>query len=106
MVQRGHLPPNLWLNLLNPNIDLAGFEAFLPNEASVLCSERRASVSSFGFSGTNGHACIEAAPPSTAKIPTATYSRRVLKPVQEWLQKFLYLEQWVPVPCQKESSQV
>ena len=62
-LQKALIPTNLWLHDLNSNIDLSGFPTIMPSE---LLDWRkvvhRSSVSSFGFSGTNGHAVLGLAP--------------------------------------------
>ncbi|MCY1009278.1 polyketide synthase [Nannocystis pusilla] len=65
------LPPSLFFNKLNPEIDLTG-SALHVNAALAAWPEgqepRRAGVSSFGIGGTNAHVVVEEAP-ATAKIP-------------------------------------
>ncbi|RYN74805.1 Compactin diketide synthase [Alternaria alternata] len=59
-VERGMIPPNLWFEKLNPEIDL-------PENVKIASKltpwphngPRRASVNSFGFGGANAHAILE-----------------------------------------------
>ncbi|CAK0831545.1 unnamed protein product, partial [Prorocentrum cordatum] len=101
MLQRAMVPPALWLENLNPNIDLGGFGALMPVEQlDWRQGPHRASVSSFGFSGTNGHAVLERAerPLPEGAAParlTMGYKRRVTRPWNEWLKGSLYSEEWV-----------
>jgi acyl transferase domain-containing protein len=65
VLEHGHAPPHLHLQRLNPEIDLAGTRLHLPTELAPLPDTGRpalATVSSFGFGGTNAHAILEAAP--------------------------------------------
>ncbi|WP_434419163.1 type I polyketide synthase [Nannocystis pusilla] len=65
------LPPSLFFNKLNPEIDLGG-SALYVNAALAAWPEgqepRRAGVSSFGIGGTNAHVIVEDAP-AAARIP-------------------------------------
>ena len=70
-VHHGRIPPNLHLQTLNPNIDLAGTRLQIraeggPWPASV--DRRTAGVSSFGFGGANAHAIVEMPPPADAGL--------------------------------------
>lgn len=64
-VQHGYIPPNLHFNTLNSKVQ-PFYEGYLkiptrltPWPAVAAGKERRASVNSFGFGGTNGHVIIE-----------------------------------------------
>lgn len=81
-VQHGQVPPNMWFEQLNPEID--GFYNFLevptklttwPDLRSGL--PRRASINSFGFGGTNAHAIIESWDPQTNPSTKVTHSSAV-----------------------------
>ncbi|HEY5806467.1 MAG TPA: type I polyketide synthase, partial [Povalibacter sp.] len=64
-LQHGKIPRNLHFKSLNPHIDLSGSEFFIPVETVPWESPsgpRCASVSSFGFGGTNGHVILQEAP--------------------------------------------
>jgi acyl transferase domain-containing protein/long-subunit acyl-CoA synthetase (AMP-forming)/surfactin synthase thioesterase subunit/NAD(P)-dependent dehydrogenase (short-subunit alcohol dehydrogenase family) len=60
------IPPHLNLKTLNPLIDLKSIPAIIPTEAQSWPRNKKrvryGSVSSFGFSGTNGHAILKEAP--------------------------------------------
>lgn len=65
MLQHGKITPNLHLKTLNPLIDLKSCHGFIPTQSIPWeCNNKpkRASVSSFGFSGTNAHIILEEAP--------------------------------------------
>eukprot|EP00931_Biecheleriopsis_adriatica_P048348 TRINITY_DN27935_c0_g1_i1.p1 TRINITY_DN27935_c0_g1~~TRINITY_DN27935_c0_g1_i1.p1 ORF type:complete len:5156 (-),score=1260.04 TRINITY_DN27935_c0_g1_i1:82-15549(-) len=100
-IQRAQIPPALWLRQLNNNIDFTGFHALTSVELLDWrkTKVREVGVSSFGFSGTNGHALVEGAPLETTKEPlkrpAAVYSRRLLQPYTPWLQELLFQEEWV-----------
>lgn len=64
---RGLIPPNLHFNAWNPACRPEGTRLFVPTrlvEWPVRSGPRLASVSSFGFAGTNAHAVLEQ-PPTT-----------------------------------------
>ncbi|MEA2149277.1 MAG: hypothetical protein QOD69_1107 [Solirubrobacteraceae bacterium] len=65
VLEHGCAPPQLHFDRLNPEIDLAGTRLHLPAELTPLPDTLLAplaTVSSFGFGGTNAHAILEAAP--------------------------------------------
>ena len=65
VLEHGHAPPHLHLQELNPEIDLAGTRLHVPTILTALPGTARpplATVSSFGFGGTNAHAVLEAPP--------------------------------------------
>ncbi|MEM7499796.1 MAG: beta-ketoacyl synthase N-terminal-like domain-containing protein [Pseudomonadota bacterium] len=65
VVSRREVPGNLHLARINPEIDLAGTRLRISDRPAVLPdtgSPARAAVSSFGWSGTNVHVVLEAAP--------------------------------------------
>lgn len=60
IVERGLIPPNLWFEKLNPQIDLPQ-NVRIPTEATPWPTKgpRRASINSFGFGGANAHVILE-----------------------------------------------
>lgn len=65
--QHGAVPPHLHFSKLNPKIDLGGAR-IVPEGAAH--DGRMTAVSSFGFSGTNAHVVLEAAPPAPVTTPS------------------------------------
>jgi acyl transferase domain-containing protein/acyl carrier protein len=64
-LQNGEIPPSLWFERSNPQIDFASSPFFVNTQLAPWNGEpRRAGVSSFGLGGTNAHAVLEEAPPS------------------------------------------
>ncbi|KAK0614866.1 hypothetical protein B0T17DRAFT_562985 [Bombardia bombarda] len=68
-IQNGVLPPNLLLNRLNPEVAQYCDNLLVPTTLTIWPAlpegvPRRASVNSFGFGGTNGHAIVESYEPS------------------------------------------
>ena len=64
-LQRREIPPHLHLGELNPHVDWAAMPLAVPTRATPLAAlqgRHLAGVSSFGFSGTNAHVLLEAAP--------------------------------------------
>jgi acyl transferase domain-containing protein/trans-aconitate methyltransferase len=63
-LQRGEIPPHLHLKTPNPYIEWAQMPIQVPTRATPWPAPgpRVAGVSSFGFSGTNAHVILEAAP--------------------------------------------
>jgi acyl transferase domain-containing protein/acyl carrier protein len=77
-MQHRTLPPHLHFTAPNQHIDLESLPARIPIVATEFRSHGRplrAGISSFGFSGTNAHVVVEAAPsvPATAVSPRAAY---------------------------------
>lgn len=99
-LQHAMMPANLFLEKLNPNIDLNDFHVLMPDKLMEWKAlTRRSGVSSFGFSGTNGHAVIETAETTkdSCKAPAVfKYNRRLLKPYRDWFQTVAYVEDWTP----------
>lgn len=66
------IPPSIHFNALNPKIDLDGSPFYVNTDLTDWTkpdnAHRMAAVSSFGFSGTNGHIVIEEAP-SVKSVP-------------------------------------
>lgn len=60
VVERGLVPPNLWFEKLNPQIDLPP-HVRIPTQLINWANEgpRRASINSFGFGGANAHVILE-----------------------------------------------
>ncbi|WP_160000189.1 SDR family NAD(P)-dependent oxidoreductase, partial [Roseomonas sp. 18066] len=74
------LPPSLNFSAPNPHIDFAASPFFVNTAlrdwiAPTDGGPRRAAVSSFGFSGTNGHVVVEEAPSAAALSPAAPGGR-------------------------------
>lgn len=63
ILESGLIPPNIYLNQLNPNLRLDEWNLDIPTELTPWPSEseyRRISVCSTGYGGTNAHAIIDA----------------------------------------------
>lgn len=60
-LERGAIPPNMYFENPNPQIDLEGWNLKVPTELIPWPTEglRRISVNSFGFGGTNGHVILD-----------------------------------------------
>jgi acyl transferase domain-containing protein/NADPH:quinone reductase-like Zn-dependent oxidoreductase/SAM-dependent methyltransferase len=60
VVERGIIPPNLWFEKLNPQIELPD-NVRIPTKAMPWPNKgpRRASINSFGFGGANAHVILE-----------------------------------------------
>ncbi|WP_406431170.1 acyltransferase domain-containing protein [Streptomyces sp. NBC_00631] len=71
VLEHGQVPPNLHLDRLNPEIDLAGSRLTIPTALSPLpgADRRLGAVSSFGFGGTNAHVVLEGPAPRAARPP-------------------------------------
>jgi amino acid adenylation domain-containing protein len=75
-LRHGKIPPTLHFTAPNPRIDFASSPFFVADKLvdwARAGTARRASVSSFGFCGTNAHVILEEAPP-------APMSSRPLRP--------------------------
>lgn len=74
------IPPHLHLRSLNPAIgDLSRLGIEIPTAARPWPHARKvAGVSSFGFSGTNAHVVVEAAPAGTTRTEAPTRTDHVL----------------------------
>ncbi|MBB4915641.1 beta-ketoacyl synthase N-terminal-like domain-containing protein [Streptosporangium saharense] len=75
------IPPQARFETLNPRIDLAGTGVVIPRQATAWGPEagERASVCSYGMSGTNAYAVLSAAPaaePVSGPVPGFTVSAR------------------------------
>lgn len=64
VLQHGTIPPHLHLHEPNPHIDWESMPIVVPTAMTALSTDRPriAGVSAFGFSGTNAHLVLEAAP--------------------------------------------
>ncbi|HEY9088382.1 MAG TPA: beta-ketoacyl synthase N-terminal-like domain-containing protein, partial [Anaerolineaceae bacterium] len=74
MLQHGEIPPHLHFSTPNPLIAWDEIPVFIPTALTPWPAEygrRIAGVSAFGFSGTNAHLVLEAAPAPEAKSPAA-----------------------------------
>lgn len=71
MLRHQSMPPHLNFERLNPHIDLSGIDIRIPLARSDMALSV-AGVSSFGFSGTNAHIVLSAAPaPEAVPVPAA-----------------------------------
>ncbi len=80
-LHRGEIPAHLHLESLNPLIALDAIPAAIPTSTMpwpARGTRRLAGVSSFGFSGTNAHAVLEAAPSRAVKTGGIDRQRHVL----------------------------
>ena len=71
----GVIPPNLHFSALTPRVSLCGPAPLVPTTAVPWPAgdgPRLAGVSSFGFSGTNAHVVLEAAPATPAAPPASS----------------------------------
>ncbi|MEU3855343.1 type I polyketide synthase [Streptomyces sp. NPDC029554] len=74
-LENSTVPPNLHLKNPNPAVDWDNLPLSVPTQATPLPDRNRpavAGVSSFGFSGTNAHLVLEAAPQPTARPDSDT----------------------------------
>ncbi len=82
-LHRGAIPPNVHFTKLNPHISFAGTTFAVPTALSewpAVAERPIAGVSSFGFSGTNAHLILQAAPepPAAPEESAAERPRSVL----------------------------
>lgn len=99
-LQHQQLPPHLHLKSLNPEINLDQIPAHIPTQLTPWpAGPQLAGINSFGMSGTNAHAVLEAVPPRSvsqttpelALLPLSAKTPTALKAlVQRYLQ-FLQL---------------
>ncbi|RAH55380.1 polyketide synthase [Aspergillus piperis CBS 112811] len=61
VLEKGIIPPQIWLDKLNPRIRAEEWNLAVPTEVTPWPDQgpRRASVNSFGFAGANAHAILE-----------------------------------------------
>ena len=81
VLQRGKIPPNLHFTGLNPHIKIAGTRLKFPQSVETweqTSTPRKASVSSFGWSGTNAHVILEEPPPDAARLQAPAHDVRLL----------------------------
>ncbi len=78
VLRRREAPGNVHFKTLNPKIDLEGFAAVIPTRPTALGQTGAshplvASVSSFGYGGTNAHVVLESweAPAGSKQVPPA-----------------------------------
>ena len=79
-LQHGEIPPHLHFRVPSPHIAWDELPVRVPTEVTGWPAgpgRRVAGVSSFGFSGTNAHVVVEAAPPAPA--PAAVVAGRALQ---------------------------
>ena len=62
-LQHGELPPTLHVSTPNPHVPWDQLPLHIQTDLAPWGGPRLAGVSAFGFSGTNAHAILEAAPP-------------------------------------------
>ncbi|WP_438010602.1 SDR family NAD(P)-dependent oxidoreductase [Sorangium sp. So ce321] len=82
--EREAVPPHLHFETLNPHITIDGTRFAIPTELSpwpARGSARRAGVSAFGWSGTNGHLILEEAPRGAAARAPVDDGRPLLLPL-------------------------
>ena len=69
-LEHGFIPPHLHFTTPNSHIDWSAQPVEVPVNGALWPEGRRiAGVSSFGFTGTNAHVVLEAAPPVAATVP-------------------------------------
>ncbi|KAL1852420.1 Type I Iterative PKS [Diaporthe australafricana] len=61
ILEKGQIPSNLWLQKVNPKIDLEGWGLAIPTSLTPWPTPglRRISVNSFGYGGTNAHCILD-----------------------------------------------
>ncbi|MHB1132626.1 MAG: SDR family NAD(P)-dependent oxidoreductase [Chloroflexota bacterium] len=79
-LQHGEIPPHLHLRERNPFIPWQEIPALIPTAVTPWpeSARRLAGVSAFGFSGTNAHVVLEAAPPRAEEEAAATPRAQLL----------------------------
>ena len=81
VLKHGEIPPNLHFTELNPHIKIAGTRLKFPQSVETwkpTNTPRLASVSSFGWSGTNAHVILEEPPADAARLQAPAHDVRVL----------------------------
>lgn len=82
LMQHETIPPQLYLESINPHISLDGSRIVLPTEHTpwpATAGRRLAGISSFGFGGTNTHLVIEAPPASATEAGSSPSSRESIQ---------------------------
>ncbi len=82
ILQHRQIPPHLHLETLNPYIPWNELPIDVPTQTTTLPSHEGryiVGVSSFGFSGTNSHIVLEAAPASAEEEPKSERPLHILK---------------------------
>ncbi|KAK2603263.1 hypothetical protein N8I77_009734 [Diaporthe amygdali] len=61
ILEKGQIPSNLWLQNVNPKLDLDGWGLAIPTSLTPWPTSglRRISVNSFGYGGTNAHCVLD-----------------------------------------------
>ncbi len=80
-LQHGEIPPHLHFEAPSPHIPWGDFAVAVPRTATAWPASdgrRCAGVSSFGFSGTNAHVVLEAAPATTPRVDPIPAHERLL----------------------------
>ena len=74
MLEQGAVPASLHFERLNPHIELGGVDIRVPTRLEPV-APKAVGVSSFGFSGTNAHLVLRAAPAVTAPMARGAAGR-------------------------------
>jgi 3-oxoacyl-(acyl-carrier-protein) synthase len=101
-----HIPSNLHLKKMNPNIDLADFPTIMPSSLIDWKGSRAvAGTSSFGFSGTNSHGTLEG--PGNGETQGVALERpqklawnRTAHRLHDWSDGLWYSVEWRPMPLE------
>lgn len=61
ILENGQIPPNLWLEKVNPKIDLEAWKLAIATSLTAWPTSglRRISINSFGYGGTNAHCILD-----------------------------------------------
>ncbi|HEU4326185.1 MAG TPA: aminotransferase class III-fold pyridoxal phosphate-dependent enzyme [Roseiflexaceae bacterium] len=80
VLQHAEIPPQLHLRALNPHLGIEGTPLAIATARQPWpgAGRRLAGVSSFGFSGTNAHVVLEAAPEPPARVEQGEHSPQLL----------------------------
>ncbi len=103
VLQHQVVPPHLHLQALSPHIPWERLPLVIPTEATPLepvGGRRLVGVSAFGFSGTNCHIVLEAAPAAAAPVNAVERTRHLLaisaKSAEALRQRAAELAQYLP----------
>ncbi len=77
-LQHQAIPPHLHFSRLSPQIQLGDTALEVPTRMVPWSTQRMAGVSAFGFSGTNAHVILEAAPAREPATPDTRRPRHLL----------------------------